>query len=108
MSTKLDMIFGKANYALAVSLAHSQGLDEASIADIHRRYGDQYYDAGDHEGAMDQYLKTIGYLQPSYVIRKVSLVFTIRTMYAAAVLTDAVPRCTTNTKPRYLSPGTPL
>jgi hypothetical protein len=108
MSTKLDMIFGKANYALAVSLAHSQGLDEASIADIHRRYGDQYYDAGDHEGAMDQYLKTIGYLQPSYVIRKVSLVCTISTMLSIAVLTDAVPRCTTNTKPRHLSPGTPL
>jgi hypothetical protein len=81
MTTKLDILFNKAGFALAVALAHSQGLDEASIADIHRRYGDQYYNAGDHEGAMDQYLKTIGYLQPSYVIRKVSL--TLHTEYCS-------------------------
>jgi vacuolar protein sorting-associated protein 11 len=71
MSAKLDMFYAKASYSLAVSVAISQGLDEATIAEIHRRYGDQYYNAGDHEGAMNQYIQTIGSLQPSYVIRKV-------------------------------------
>lgn len=71
MSAKLDMFYAKTNYALAVAVAHSQGLDEATIAEIHRRFGDQYYNAGDHEGAMNQYIQTIGSLQPSYVIRKV-------------------------------------
>ncbi|KIM33614.1 hypothetical protein M408DRAFT_310067 [Serendipita vermifera MAFF 305830] len=70
MSAKLDMFYAKTNFALAVSVAQSQGLDEATIAEIHRRFGDQYYNAGDHEGAMNQYIQTIGSLQPSYVIRK--------------------------------------
>ncbi|KAG8779740.1 hypothetical protein FRC20_003526, partial [Serendipita sp. 405] len=70
MASKLDILYSKNNYALAISMAKSQGLDEASVADIYRRYGDQFYNAGDHEGAMDQYLRTIGSLQPSYVIRK--------------------------------------
>jgi hypothetical protein len=52
-------------------MAHNQGLDSTAIADIYRRYGDQFYNSGDHEGAMDQYIKTIGEVQPSYVIRKV-------------------------------------
>lgn len=70
MPAKLEMLYNKNNYALAISIAKSQGLDETSIADIYRRYGDQFYKADDHEGAMDQYLKTIGSVQPSYVIRK--------------------------------------
>jgi Tfp pilus assembly protein PilF len=53
-------------------MAKSQGLDEASLADIHRRYGDHLYAKGDFDGAMQQYLQTLGNLQPSYVIRKVS------------------------------------
>ena len=52
-------------------MAKSQGLDEASLADIHRRYGDHLYVKGDFDGAMQQYLQTLGNLQPSYVIRKV-------------------------------------
>lgn len=52
-------------------MAKSQGLDEASLADIHRRYGDHLYAKDDFDGAMQQYLQTLGNLQPSYVIRKV-------------------------------------
>jgi Tfp pilus assembly protein PilF len=48
-------------------------LDEASQADIHRQYGDNLYTKGDYDNAMQQYVKTIGHLQPSYVIRKVKL-----------------------------------
>lgn len=56
-------------------MAKSQGLDEASLADIHRRYGDHLYAKGDFDGAMQQYLQTLGNLQPSYVIRKVQSPF---------------------------------
>jgi hypothetical protein len=38
--------------------------------DIFRQYGDHLYEKGDHSGAIDQYEKTIGTLEPSYVIRK--------------------------------------
>lgn len=60
-------------YPLALSLATTQNLDEANVADIHRQYGDHLYSSkGDYDGAMAQYIKTMGWVQPSYVIRKVS------------------------------------
>lgn len=40
------------------------------IADIYRRYGDHLYAKGDFEGAMLQFIKTIGVVSPSYIIRK--------------------------------------
>ncbi|THH06272.1 hypothetical protein EW145_g4204 [Phellinidium pouzarii] len=67
---KLDMLYRKNWYSLALSLADTQGLDASSVADIHRQYGDHLYSKADYDGAMNQFVKTIGYLQPSYVIRK--------------------------------------
>ncbi|KAH8117125.1 hypothetical protein DFH11DRAFT_1579398 [Phellopilus nigrolimitatus] len=67
---KLDMLYRKNLYLLALNLANTRGLDEFSVADIHRQYGDHLYSKGDYDGAMQQFVKTIGYLQPSYVIRK--------------------------------------
>jgi hypothetical protein len=66
------MLYRKSLYLLALNLAATQNLDEVSQADIHRQYGDSLYTKGDYDGAMQQYVKTIGHLQPSYVIRKVS------------------------------------
>lgn len=40
------------------------------VADVFRRYGDHLYAKGDFEGAMLQFIKTIGVVSPSYVIRK--------------------------------------
>ena len=53
------------------SLAKSQQYDEDGLMDIFTQYGDHLYDKGDHDGAIDQYIKTIGKLEASYVIRKV-------------------------------------
>ncbi|CAA7271044.1 unnamed protein product [Cyclocybe aegerita] len=69
-AAKLEMLYRKSLYTLALSLAATQKLDDASVADIHRQYGDQLYTKGDYDGAMQQYVQTIGHLQPSYVIRK--------------------------------------
>ncbi|KAF8898758.1 hypothetical protein BD779DRAFT_1485409 [Infundibulicybe gibba] len=69
-ASKLDMLYRKSLYVLALNLAKTQQLDEASVADIHRQYGDHLYLKGDYDGAMQQFVKTIGNLQPSYVIRK--------------------------------------
>ncbi|KFM62524.1 Vacuolar protein sorting-associated protein 11-like protein, partial [Stegodyphus mimosarum] len=68
--TKLDMLFKKNQYALAISLAKSQQYDEDGLIDIFRQYGDHLYTKGDHDGAIAQYIKTIGKLEASYVIRK--------------------------------------
>ena len=67
------MVLYKRNlYHLAISLADSQGIGQAGVADIHRRYGDYLYIKGDFDGATAQFTQTLGHLQPSYVIRKVS------------------------------------
>lgn len=68
---KLDMLYRRNFFGLALSLAQTQGLDPLSVADIHRQYGDHLYSKGDYDGSMQQFVKTIGFLQPSYVIRKV-------------------------------------
>ncbi|GFQ99030.1 vacuolar protein sorting-associated protein 11 homolog [Trichonephila clavata] len=68
--SKLDMLFKKNQYALAISLAKSQQYDEDGLIDIFRQYGDHLYAKGDHDGAIAQYIKTIGKLEASYVIRK--------------------------------------
>jgi hypothetical protein len=70
-SAKLEMLYRKSLYVLALNMAKSQRLDESSVADIYRQYGDHFYSKGDYDGAMAQFVKTIGWTQPSYVIRKV-------------------------------------
>jgi hypothetical protein len=68
--TKLETLFKKNLYPIAIELAQSQQYDYNSIIDIFRKYGDHLYGKGDYDGAMRQYLRTIGRLEPSYVIRK--------------------------------------
>ncbi len=66
------MLYRRGLYQVALGLAATQQLDESSVADIHRQYGDHLYTKGNYDGAMQQFVQTIGHLQPSYVIRKVS------------------------------------
>ncbi|CDH55166.1 vacuolar membrane protein [Lichtheimia corymbifera JMRC:FSU:9682] len=68
--TKLEILFKLNLYVLAINLAHSQKYDDASIAEIFKKYADHLYSKGDYDGAIDQYIRTIGELEPSYVIRK--------------------------------------
>ncbi|EJU05949.1 hypothetical protein DACRYDRAFT_92166 [Dacryopinax primogenitus] len=67
---KLDLLYQRSEYALAIRLAQSLGVSESGISDIYRRRGDFLYSKGDYDGAMEQFLHTLSYLQPSYVIRK--------------------------------------
>jgi hypothetical protein len=71
-SAKLAVLYKRNMFTLALGLARSQGLNEAGIAEIHRLYADYLYNKGDFDGAISQFVKTLGYVQPSYVIRKVS------------------------------------
>lgn len=99
------MIYKRSLYPLALSVAKTQNLDEAHVADIHRQYGDYLYSSkSDYDGAMAQYIKTMGWIQPSYVIRKVR--------YSADVIVykltiPAVSGCSTDPQPCNLSTGTP-
>lgn len=59
------------NFTLCFRIAKSQQYDSEGLIDIFRQYGDHLYTKGDHNAAIEQYIKTIGKLEPSYVIRKV-------------------------------------
>ncbi|CAK8684034.1 unnamed protein product [Clavelina lepadiformis] len=67
---KLEMLFKKNLYSLAVNLAKSQDLGKEGLIDIFKQYGDHLYSKGDYDTAIIQYIKTIGHLEPSYIIRK--------------------------------------
>jgi hypothetical protein len=95
--TKLEVLFKRHLYSIAIELAHNSQYDANAIVDIFRKYGDHLYSycfyfmcfiflwktlinfdslcfvilrKGDYDLAMTQYIKTIGRLEPSYVIKK--------------------------------------
>ncbi|KAJ7416993.1 vacuolar protein sorting-associated protein 11 [Willisornis vidua] len=57
-------------FEMAINLAKSHHLDSDGLSEIFRQYGDHLYNKGNHDGAIQQYIRTIGKLEPSYVIRK--------------------------------------
>ncbi|KAH0827300.1 hypothetical protein J3R83DRAFT_3923 [Lanmaoa asiatica] len=65
--TKLALLYEKHLYPLALSFAYTQNLD---TTDVHRHHGDYLYEKGDYDGAMKEYLQTIGGVRGSYVVRK--------------------------------------
>ncbi|KAI9501099.1 Vacuolar protein sorting-associated protein 11 [Coemansia spiralis] len=67
---KLDILYRQNLYPLAVKMAQNGNYDLASVAGIYRRYGDWLYSKDDFDTAMAQYMQTIGYVEPSYIIRK--------------------------------------
>ncbi|KAL1224909.1 putative vacuolar protein-sorting-associated protein 11 [Cardamine amara subsp. amara] len=70
MESKLDMLFKKNQYTVAINLVQSQHADAAATANVMRKYGDHLYGKQDYDEAMSQYINTIGYLEPSFVIQK--------------------------------------
>lgn len=98
-SAKLELLFKRARFQLALGLARTHGLDDASVANIHKQYGDHLYKKGDFDGAMQQFIRTLGHLQPSYVIRKVRVHLLYPLFRSQPV---PVPRCTKDTQSYYL------
>ncbi|XP_076642334.1 vacuolar protein sorting 11 [Halictus rubicundus] len=70
LQSKLALLFKKSLYDVSIRIAKNQQYDAESLVEIFRQYGDHLYSKGDHNGAIEQYIKTIGKLEPSYVIRK--------------------------------------
>ncbi|KAI4353120.1 hypothetical protein L6164_002092 [Bauhinia variegata] len=70
MESKLDMLFKKNLYTVAINLVQTQQADAAATAEVLRKYGDHLYSKQDYDEAMSQYINTIGHLEPSYVIQK--------------------------------------
>lgn len=70
LQSKLSLLFKKNLYDVAIRIAKSQQYDSDGLVNIFRQYGDHLCDKGDFVGAIEQYIKTIGKLEPSSVIRK--------------------------------------
>ncbi|EGG05555.1 uncharacterized protein MELLADRAFT_87824 [Melampsora larici-populina 98AG31] len=70
LNEKLEMMFEKELYMLAVNVAKIGGASESELAEIYKRYGDSCYLKSDYQLSVQQYIKTIGIVQPSFVIRK--------------------------------------
>ncbi|GFP83277.1 vacuolar protein-sorting-associated protein 11 homolog [Phtheirospermum japonicum] len=70
MESKLDLLFKKNLYPVAINLVRSQQADAVATAEVLRKYGDHLYSKQDYDEAMAQYISTIGHLEPSYVIQK--------------------------------------
>lgn len=53
------MLFKKNLFVMAINLAKSQHLDNDGLSEIFRQYGDHLYVKGDHDGAIQQYIRYI-------------------------------------------------
>ena len=69
-ASKLDLLMRKSLYPLAISLAAEEQSDLSEIMKIYKTYGDHLYKKNEFDSAITQYCYTIGYVQPSYVVRK--------------------------------------
>lgn len=70
IQSKLNMLFKKNLYDIAIRITKDQQFDEEGLASIYKQYADHLYVKGDYTGAVEKYVKTIGYVEPSYVIMK--------------------------------------
>ncbi|CAI4231859.1 unnamed protein product [Auanema sp. JU1783] len=70
LSAKLDILFKKNLYDVAVVLAKRDQEGQQYLKLIHYKYGDHLYGKGDFDNAINQYKETIGMVQSSYVIKK--------------------------------------
>ncbi|KAF3490835.1 vacuolar protein sorting protein VPS11 [Arthroderma uncinatum] len=67
---KLEILYQRNLYILAINLAQKSGVDKLQQNVIFRKYGDFLYQKGDYDTAMQQYLRAIDNTEPSHVIRK--------------------------------------
>ncbi|KAK0737264.1 hypothetical protein B0T21DRAFT_438644 [Apiosordaria backusii] len=70
LQQRLDMLYQRNLYTLAVDLAQKCGMDAQQQNVIYRKYGDYLYQKGNYDEAMTQYIKAIDSTEPSQVIRK--------------------------------------
>ncbi|KAG5519427.1 hypothetical protein PMAC_002054 [Pneumocystis sp. 'macacae'] len=70
IAEKLEILFQKHSYSLAIDLALASGYDKIKINDIAIRYGDYLYDNDDFDNSMKQYINSIEQIKPSNIIKK--------------------------------------
>lgn len=67
---KFEIFYKRSFFDNALEYAKNLNYDKKKISEIHQRHGDHIYMKGDYSKAVEQYIYTINYLDPSYVIQK--------------------------------------
>lgn len=70
LQSKLNSLYKKNMFDTAVKIAKNNQYDAEGLSGIFKQYGDHLYSKANFAGAVEQYIKTIGFLEPSYVIRR--------------------------------------
>lgn len=69
-AAKLEVLFKMAYFQHGIMLAQAAKYPKTEVNKMYLMYGDHKYRKCDFDGAVDQYINTIGFTEPSYVIRK--------------------------------------
>lgn len=69
-NVKIQTLLKKGHYQEAQKIASSANFPQEIIAEICKEYADNLYEKKSYNEALDQFLKTIGFLNPSYVIQR--------------------------------------
>lgn len=67
---KFDMFYQKNFYDTAYEFAKNLHYPESKLAEINKTYAEILFDKKDYAKSIEQYIKTIAYLEPSYVIQQ--------------------------------------
>ena len=75
---KVEMLAEENKFEEALKITKAHNMEKKLIANVSKQYADFLYDPNNKQGdqslnkskALEQYIQTIGYLNPSYVIAK--------------------------------------
>ncbi|OUC48511.1 hypothetical protein D917_06117 [Trichinella nativa] len=70
IESQLDILFRKNLFDLAIRVSERNNVSKRELSNIYQFYGDYFYKKRDYSNALKQYMRTIGTLDTSYVIRK--------------------------------------
>lgn len=68
--TKVDRLCKKNRFQYAIQISNELNLGADTIANIHKLQGDYFYDSAKFEDSINEYIETIGFIEPSHVIQK--------------------------------------
>lgn len=67
---KVNIMLGRKRFEKAIKMAKDYDLGEVSIAQTHREYGDYLFERQKYQEAINEYIATVRFTEPSYVIAK--------------------------------------
>jgi len=70
MQEKINQLMKNEQFEVALAIAKSQAMPDYVIAGIHRQRADSYQAKHQYDKAIKEYIKTIGFIEPSYVITR--------------------------------------